>query len=138
MEKQELDRIVESLLLNELYQKSKSVHKKYQFMQFTDEFGNLLQGVKIRLEDAKGNMMGTEGYDESTRHPVIYHFMDGLLDSSEDTHAIEYPNHYEVWRKGLIEKVWSDGGDTIEYWENGIPIKIETNVIQRRKNGEHV
>ena len=35
-------------------------------------------------------------------------------------------------------KVWTDGGDTIEYWEKGVPVRIETNVIQRRKNGESI
>lgn len=136
MDENEFNKIVESLLLNDSYRDSKSVHKKYQFMQFLDGEGNILQGVKVRLEDANGNMMGTEGFDVLTQRPVVYNFVDGLLDSSEDNHAIEYPNHYEVWRKGLLEKVWADGGDTIEFWENGIPVRIETNVIERRKNGE--
>ena len=129
---------VERLLLNDLYKASKSIHKKYQFMQFTDADGNLLQGTKVRLEDEKGNMFGTASFDMKSEHPVVYHFVDGVLDSDGNEPAIESPNHYEIWRKGLIEKVWTDGGDTIEYWEKGVPIRIETNVIQRRKNGEAI
>lgn len=100
--------------------------------------GTLLQGTKVRLEDEKGNMFGTAGFDMKSEHPVVYHFVDGILDSDGNEPAIESPNHYEIWRKGLIEKVWTDGGDTIEYWEKGVPVRIETNVIQRRKNGESI
>ena len=105
---------------------------------FTDADGTLLQGTKVRLEDEKGNMFGTAGFDMKSEHPVVYHFVDGVLDSDGNEPAIESPNHYEIWRKGLIEKVWTDGGDTIEYWEKGVPVRIETNVIQRRKNGEPI
>lgn len=138
MDEMEFKNTVESLLLNDLYKASKSIHKKYQFMQFTDADGNLLQGTKVRLEDEKGNMFGTAGFDMKSEYPVVYHFVDGVLDSDGNEPAIESPNHYEIWRKGLIEKVWTDGGDTIEYWEKGVPIRIETNVIQRRKNGESI
>lgn len=138
MDEMEFKNTVESLLLNDLYKASKSIHKKYQFMQFTDADGNLLQGTKVRLEDEKGNMFGTAGFDMKSEHPVVYHFVDGVFDSDGNEPAIESPNHYEIWRKGLIEKVWTDGGDTIEYWEKGVPVRIETNVIQRRKNGESI
>jgi len=138
MDEMEFKNTVESLLLNDLYKASKSIHKKYQFMQFTDADGTLLQGTKVRLEDEKGNMFGTAGFDMKSEHPVVYHFVDGVLDSDGNEPAIESPNHYEIWRKGLIEKVWTDGGDTIEYWEKGVPVRIETNVIQRRRNGESI
>lgn len=138
MDEMEFKNTVESLLLNDLYKASKSIHKKYQFMQFTDADGTLLQGTKVRLEDEKGNMFGTAGFDMKSEHPVVYHFVDSVLDSDGNEPAIESPNHYEIWRKGLIEKVWTDGGDTIEYWEKGVPVRIETNVIQRRKNGEPI
>ncbi|MBQ1197429.1 MAG: hypothetical protein IIX47_02355, partial [Spirochaetaceae bacterium] len=59
MDEMEFKNTVESLLLNDLYKVSKSIHKKYQFMQFTDADGTLLQGTKVRLEDEKGNMFGT-------------------------------------------------------------------------------
>jgi len=136
MDEMEFTKTVESLLLNDMYKASKSIHKKYQFMQFTDADGNLLQGTKVRLEDEKGNMFGTTGFDMQSERPVVYHFVDGVLDSDGNEPAIESPNHYEIWIKGVIEKIWSDGGDIIEYWEKGVPIRIETNVIQRRKNGE--
>ena len=136
MDEMEFTKTVESLLLNDMYKASKSIHKKYQFMQFTDADGNLLQGTKVRLEDEKGNMFGTTGFDMQSERPVVYHFVDGVLDSDGNEPAIESPNHYEIWRKGVIEKIWSDGGDIIEYWEKGVPIRIDTNVIQRRKNGE--
>ena len=138
MDEMEFKNTVESLLLNDLYKASKSIHKKYQFMQFTDADGTLLQGTKVRLEDEKGNMFGTADFDMKSEHPVVYHFVDGVLDSDGNEPARESPNHYEIWRKGLIEKVWTDGGDTIEYWEKGVPVRIETNVIQRRKNGESI
>ena len=33
---------------------------------------------------------------------------------------------------GNIEKIFADGGDTEEYWENGVPVRIETNLAVRR------
>ena len=35
--------------------------------------------------------------------------------------------HWEYWNNGLITKVVDDGGATKEYWENGVPVKIERN-----------
>ena len=41
MDEMEFKNTVESLLLNDLYKASKSIHKKYQFMQ------ELLQKIKL-------------------------------------------------------------------------------------------
>ena len=30
------------------------------------------------------------------------------------------------------------GGDTEEYWENGVPVRIEKNLAERRNNGENI
>ena len=76
MDEKEFKNTVESLLLNDLYKASKSIHKKYQFMQFTDADGTLLQGTKVRLEDEKGNMFGTADFDMKSEHPVVYHFVE--------------------------------------------------------------
>ena len=77
-------------------------------------------------------------FDEKTAKLVIYNFKEGLLHSENNEPAVQYPGHWEYWNHGLLTKVVSDGGDTEEYWENGVPVRIETNLSERRKEGESV
>lgn len=126
---EELTRRLES---NELYQKSKSLHKVLQFKRFMDsETGKYLNGQIVRLED--GYLLeGDEGFDEKKAKLVIYSFKDGVLHSENNEPAVQYPGHWEIWENGLLKKVVADGGDTEEYWENGVPVRIETNLAERR------
>lgn len=126
---EELTRKLES---NELYQKSKSLHKVLQFKRFMDsETGKYLNGQIVRLED--GYLLeGDEGFDEKKAKLVIYSFKDGVLHSENNEPAVQYPGHWEIWENGLLKKVVADGGDTEEYWENGVPVRIETNLAERR------
>ncbi|WP_318714491.1 hypothetical protein, partial [Treponema sp.] len=64
-------------------------------------------------EDEKLRPMGSPGFDESTARIVIYNFKDGVLHSTDDEPAVQYPGHWE-------------------YWENGVPVRIETNLAVRR------
>ena len=123
---------------NPLYQKSKSLHKKYQYMSFFDDDYRKLNGQQVRREDINLIPEGTDGFDEKTARIVIYNFVDGVLHSENDEPAVQSPNHWEFWKAGMIQKVVADGGDTEEYWENGVPVRIETNLAQRRKNGEEI
>ena len=126
---EELTRRLES---NELYQKSKSLHKVLQFKRFMDsETGKYLNGQIVRQED--GYLLeGDEGFDEKKAKLVIYSFKDGVLHSENNEPAVQYPGHWEIWEKGLLKKVVADGGDTEEYWENGVPVRRETNLAKRR------
>ena len=126
---EELTRKLES---NELYQKSKSLHKVLQFKRFMDsETGKYLNGQIVRLED--GYLLeGDEGFDEKKAKLVIYSFKDGVLHSENNEPAVQYPGHWEIWENGLLKKVVADGGDTEEYWENGVPVRRETNLAKRR------
>ena len=132
---EELTRRLES---NELYQKSKSLHKVLQFKRFMDsETGKYLNGQIVRQED--GYLLeGDEGFDEKKAKLVIYSFKDGVLHSENNEPAVQYPGHWEYWNHGLITKVVADGGDTEEYWENGVPVRIETDLAVRRMKGESV
>ena len=119
---------------NELFKKSKSLHKSLQYKCFYD--GNpdqILNGQIVRCEDNSLIEEGREGFDEKTAKLVIYNFKDGLLHSENDEPAIQYPGHWEIWENGLIKKVTADGGDTEEFWENGVPVRIETNLAERRR-----
>ena len=119
---------------NELFKKSKSLHKYLQYKCFYD--GNpdqILNGQIVRREDNSLIEEGREGFDEKTAKLVIYNFKDGLLHSENDEPAIQYPGHWEIWENGLIKKVMADGGDTEEFWENGVPVRIETNLAERRR-----
>lgn len=126
---EELTRRLES---NELYQKSKSLHKVLQFKRFMDsETGKYLNGQIVRQED--GYLLeGDEGFDEKKAKLVIYSFKDGVLHSENNEPAVQYPGYWEIWENGLLKKVVADGGDTEEYWENGVPVRIETNLAERR------
>ena len=127
---EELTRRLES---NELYQKSKSLHKVLQFKRFMDsETGKYLNGQIVRQED--GYLLeGDEGFDEKKAKLVIYSFKDGVLHSENNEPAVQYPGHWEIWENGVLKKVVADGGDTEEYWENGVPVRIATNTAERRR-----
>lgn len=127
---EELTRKLES---NELYQKSKSLHKVLQFKRFMDsETGKYLNGQIVRQED--GYLLeGDEGFDEKKAKLVIYSFKDGVLHSENNEPAVQYPGHWEIWENGVLKKVVADGGDTEEYWENGVPVRIEINLAERRR-----
>ena len=119
MTKEEYDRLIKRLEANELYQKSKSIHKGFQFKLFTDpKTGRVVVGQQVREENGR---------------IVIYNFTEGLLNSENDEPAIQYPGHWEYWDKGVIKKVVANGGDTEEYWENGVPVRIENNLAERRR-----
>jgi len=132
MSKVEHEELTKKLWNNGLYCKSKSAHKVYQFMQFMDAENNPLEGQQVRREDKNLRPMGTPGFDESTARIVIYNFKEGVLHSTDDEPAVQYPGHWEYWKNGVIEKIFADGGDTEEYWENGVPVRIETNLAVRR------
>lgn len=126
MTQEEYEALIEKLENNELYKNSMSRHKGYQFRQFYNNVdGELMQGQVVRVEDDNFLIEGLEGFDSETAKTVIYNFKDGVLHSENGEPAIQYPGHYEIWDMGLIKKVWADGGRIIEYWNNGVPEKIE-------------
>ena len=124
---------------NELYQKSKSLHKSLQYRLFSDSAtGKPVDGQQLRMEDDSLLVDGMEGFDEKRAKLVIYNFKEGVLQSENNEPAVQYPGHWEYWNHGLITKVVADGGDTEEYWENGVPVRIETDLAVRRMKGESV
>ena len=132
--KGQFDLLTKRLESNELFKKSKSLHKYLQYKCFYD--GNpdqILNGQIVRREDNSLIEEGREGFDEKTAKLVIYNFKDGVLHSENDEPAVQYPGHWEIWENGLIKKVMADGGDTEEFWENGVPVRIETNLAERRR-----
>lgn len=102
------------ILPEQWYQKSKSLHKVLQFKRFMDsETGKYLNGQIVRQED--GYLLeGDEGFDEKKAKLVIYSFKDGVLHSENNEPAVQYPGHWEIW-------------------ENGVPVRIETNLAERRR-----
>lgn len=136
---EETKAFIEKLEKNELYKKSKSIHKVFQFRQFTDPVtGSYVNGQQVRKEDSKGLSEFEEGFDASSSRIVIYNFKDGVLQSENEEPAVQYPGHWEMWDKGLLVKVVADGGDTEEYWKDGAPVAIETNLSERREKGENI
>ena len=124
---------------NELYQKSKSLHKSLQYRLFSDSAtGKPVDGQQLRMEDDSLLVYGMDGFDEKRAKLVIYNFKEGVLHSENNEPAVQYPGHWEYWNHGLITKVVADGGDTEEYWENGVPVRIETDLAVRRMKGESV
>ena len=139
MTREAFEQLQKNLESNELYQKSKSLHKGFQYRLFSNPAtGNPVQGQQLRLEDDRLLIEGMDGFDEKNAKLVIYNFKDGVLHSENNEPAVQYPGHWEYWNHGLLTKVVSDGGDTEEYWENGVPVRIETNLSERRKEGESV
>lgn len=132
----QLQKKVES---NELYLKSKSLHKGFQYRLFSNPAtGKPVDGQHLRMEDESLLVDGMEGFDEKSAKLVIYNFKEGVLHSENNEPAVQYPGHWEYWNHGLITKVVADGGDTEEYWENGVPVRIETDLAVRRMKGESV
>ena len=124
---------------NELYQKSKSLHKSLQYRLFSDSAtGKPVDGQLLRMEDDSLLVDGMDGFDEKSAKLVIYNFKEGVLHSENNEPAVQYQGHWEYWNHGLITKVVADGGDTEEYWENGVPVRIETDLAVRRMKGESV
>lgn len=133
MTEEEFSKILEQMENNELYRKSASIHKGFQYRQFFDSVSKkLMEGQQVRQEDKNGFVPEQEGFDASSARIVIYNFKNGVLHSENGEPAVQYPGHWELWNQGLIEKVVADGGDTEEYWENGVPVRIETNLSERR------
>ena len=133
MTEEEFSKILEQMENNELYKKSASIHKGFQYRQFFDSVSKKLMEVQqVRQEDKNGHVPEQEGFDASSARIVIYNFKNGVLHSENGEPAVQYPGHWEMWNQGLIEKVVADGGDTEEYWENGVPVRIETNLSERR------
>lgn len=109
---------------NQLYQKSKALHKAYQFHQFSKD-GNLMNGQIIRKEDPQGNIIGDPDYNDKKGFLVIYFFKDGVLTDDDKIPAIQAPGHWEHWKDGMITSIFSDGGRILETWEDGVPVKID-------------
>lgn len=117
---------------NELYNKSSALHKRWQLIYF-EEYDKRLNGYQKPVLESVG------GRDV----PVIYYFENGLIHSPDcntpnEKPAIETAGHWEYWEHGLIKKVVDKMGDTEEYWKDGTPYKIETNLSERRERGEEV
>ena len=107
---------------------------------FTDQYYPLISGVVTSIKMLKDGLeqLGHQVYiftsfDEKKAKLVIYSFKDGVLHSENNEPAVQYPGHWEIWEKGVLKKVVADGGDTEEYWENGVPVRIETNLAERRR-----
>ena len=134
MTPEEFDKIKEKLEANELYKKSKSLHKDFQYRVFFDPFTEkAIEGQLLRNEDSNQRIECEVGFDKKSARVVIYNFRQGVLHSENGEPAVQYPGHWEYWDKGLLKKVVADGGDTEEYWEAGVPVRIETNLAERRR-----
>ena len=139
MTREAFNQLQKKLESNELYQKSKSLHKSLQYRLFSDSAtGKPVDGQQLRMEDDSLLVDGMDGFDEKRAKLVIYNFKEGVLQSENNEPAVQYPGHWEYWNHGLITKVVADGGDTEEYWENGVPVRIETDLAVRRMKGESV
>lgn len=121
MTEEEIKAKREQFAQNNLFKDSSSPYKEFQFEQFTSG-GEILNGQHSRTDIINGEEV-----------LVIFNFKNGLIHSENDQPAIEYPNHWEFWNNGLITKVVDDGGDTAEYWENGVPVRIERNLSKREQ-----
>lgn len=125
MNEEETMKFLEEIEKNELWQKSLSVHKDMQ-MRAMGMNGKPLTGQVSRMEDKNGNLQGMENFDETSARLVLFNFNEnGVLHSTDDVPAIEYPGHWEYWENGLITKVVADFGHVVEHWENGVPLKVE-------------
>ena len=139
MTREAFNQLQKKLESNELYLKSKSLHKGFQYRLFSNlATGKPVDGQHLRMEDESLLVDGMEGFDEKSAKLVIYNFKEGVLHSENNEPAVQYPGHWEYWNHGLITKVVADGGDTEEYWENGVPVRIETDLAVRRMKGESV
>lgn len=119
MTEEEIYELKEKFRQNDLYQKSTSPYKNFQLEQFTVN-GAVLAGRTSRTDQINGKEV-----------LVIFNFRNGLIHSDNDLPAIEYPNHWEYWENGLIKEVVDGGGNTREYWQDGVPVRIDTNCPQK-------
>ena len=110
----------ESFRQNGLYRESSSPYKDFQLEQFSAG-GTVLDGRHSRTERIGGKDV-----------LVIFSFRNGLIHSDDGLPAVEYPMHWEYWKDGLIEKVVDAGGDTVEHWKDGVPVRIERNRAERQ------
>ncbi len=100
---------------NELYQQSTSLYKDYQLEQFDRGDGIPMEGRCSRTDLINGKEV-----------LVIFNFINGFVDNLDETlPSIEYPNHWEYWKEGLIKRVVDIPTNTEEIWENGIPVEIK-------------
>lgn len=129
---EEYSKFLKRIQDNPLYQNSTSVHKKYQFTLFREADGELVDGQRLRREDKNGRAEGEDGYDENSARLVKYNFEEGVITSKDDEPAVEWQGHWEFWKRGIIVKVVADGGDTEEYWKDGVPVRIETDLKRKR------
>lgn len=121
MTAEEIERKREEFRQNDLFKESTSPFKDFQMEQFA------LDGVPIDGQNSK--VMNINGTDTV----VIFNFRNGLIHSENNEPAVEYPMHWEYWENGFIRKIVDGGGDTEEHWENGVPVRIEKNLSERRK-----
>ena len=111
---------------NELFQKSNTPFKYIQGERYFkgDEFRNGSEASPYIIDGLKKT--------------VIFTYKDGYLQSIDNNPAIQWDGHWEYWEKGMLVKVVDNDGDVEEYWEYGVPVRIERNLIQRRANGENI
>ena len=121
MTEEEIEQKRAEFTKNDLFKESSSPFKEFQMEQF------VMDGIPLNGQNSKS--MKINGADTL----VIFNFKNGLIHSENDEPAVEYPNHWEYWNDGFIEKIVDAGGDTEEYWENGVHVKIEKNLSERRK-----
>ena len=112
MTKEEIKAKKERFKQNDLYQKSTSPYKDFQFEQFSAN-GKVLVGNHSRTDTIDGK-----------NRLVIFNFKNGLIHSENGLPAIEYLNHWEYWENGLITKVVDVGKKYIEHWNDGVPVHI--------------
>ena len=73
MTREAFEQLQKKLESNELYQKSKSLHKGFQYRLFSNPAtGKPVEGQQLRMEDDRLLLAGMEGFDEKTGKLVIY------------------------------------------------------------------
>lgn len=132
MTREDIERYIEKISHNELYQKSKSVHKGFQFRQFFDQStSSLMEGVQIRYEDANLLVAGQLGFDPASVRKVKYNFKNGVLHSENNEPAVEYEGHREFWTYGILTKVIDDASAVEEEWKKGVPVVVKSTVMSQ-------
>ena len=111
---------------NLLFQKSTTPFKYHQGEQY-------FRGDELR-EGAEAEKCSINGKILT----VIFTYKNGYLQSIDNNPAIQWDGHWEYWDKGMIVRIVDNDGDTEEFWEYGVPVRIERNLIERRKNGEEI
>ena len=111
MENMTQEEFLQKIQSNELYQKSKALHKEYQFHQFSQD-GNYLNGQIIRKEDSNGT------YDELAK-----------ADYDDDIKA------------GYIRLEVTDryvGPDTFAYFSEKYPLLLEMKGLDYSEEGAEI